>query len=146
MNEPIGVKINELGAAGTINDSDYMAIDTGQATLKATAKQVKEYVIGDTDISEIGDGSVTGAISALNSAKDVLFFSGLACSAMTGNFCTKSDANITADHIVAECVFSKPSAITTDVTWITASGSLTLNGTCTDATCTATVTLVKKDN
>lgn len=140
------VKISELGSAATIADSDYLVVDTGEATLKSTAALVKEYMIGDTSISGIGDGSVTGAISAINSAKDVLFFSGLACSAMTGDFCSKSDANITADHIVAECVFSKPSAITTDVTWTTSSGSLVFNGTCADATCTIDVTLVKKDN
>ena len=75
----------------------------------------------------------------------VLFFENVACSATTGNFLTKSDAKITADHILTECVFANPSAITTDVTWTTANGSLTLNGTCTSAT-TATITLVKKDN
>ena len=75
----------------------------------------------------------------------VLFFANVACSATTGNFLTKSDAKITANHILTECVFANPSAITTDVTWTTANGSLTLNGTCTSAT-TATITLVKKDN
>lgn len=140
------IKISELGAAAVVDDTDVVPATSNGVTKKVAASVLKEYMIGDTSISGIGDGSVTGAISAINSAKDVLFFSGIACSAMTGNFCTKSDANITADHIVAECVFSKPSAITTDVTWTTASGSLTLNGTCTDATCTATVTLVKKDN
>lgn len=75
----------------------------------------------------------------------VLFFQNVACSATTGNFLTKSDAKITADHILTECVFANPAAITTDVTWTTANGSLTLNGTCTSAT-TATITLVKKDN
>ena len=75
----------------------------------------------------------------------VLFFQNVACSATTGNFLTKSDAKITANHILTECVFANPSAITTDVTWTTANGSLTLNGTCTSAT-TATITLVKKDN
>ena len=75
----------------------------------------------------------------------VLFFENVACSATTGNFLTKSDAKITADHILTECVFANPAAITSDVTWTTANGSLTLNGTCTSAT-TATITLVKKDN
>ena len=140
------IKISQLGAALVVNDADVFPATASGVTEKVAASVLKEYMIGDTSISGIGDGSVTGAISAINSAKHVLFFSGIACSAMTGNFCTKSDANITADHIVAECVFSKPSAITTDVTWTTASGSLTLNGTCTDATCTVTVTLVKKDN
>ena len=75
----------------------------------------------------------------------VLFFENVACSATTGNFLTKNDAKITANHILTECVFANPSAITTDVTWTTANGSLTFNGTCTSAT-TATITLVKKDN
>lgn len=76
--------------------------------------------------------------------KGTLHFSGQACSATTGNFCTVSDANITANHVVVGCTFSKPSA--TDVTWTTANGSLTLNGTCADATCTATITLSRKGN
>lgn len=76
----------------------------------------------------------------------VLFLTSVACSATTGNFVSLSNADITADHVLVDCVFSKPSAITTDVTWTTGSGTLTLNGTCTDATCTATITLAKKDN
>lgn len=75
-----------------------------------------------------------------------LYYSGRACSATTGNFCTVSSADITANHVVAECTFSKPSAITTDVTWTTSSGSLVLNGTCGDATCTANIVLVEKSN
>lgn len=75
-----------------------------------------------------------------------LYYSGRACSATTGNFCTVSSADITANHVVAECTFSKPSAITTDVTWTTSNGSLVLNGTCSDATCTANIVLVEKSN
>ena len=65
--------------------------------------------------------------------------------ALTGNIATKNDDRITADHVLTECVWGNRNYITTDVTWTTAAGSLTLNGTCTTAT-TATVTLVKKDN
>jgi hypothetical protein len=74
-----------------------------------------------------------------------LYFTSVACSATTGNFATKSDSNITADHVVAECTFANPSAITSDVTWTTANGSVTLNGTCASAT-TANLVLVKKGN
>lgn len=97
--------------------------------------------------SGLSSNKVQGAIDEIveDHSNDVLFFSGVACSATTGNFLTKSDAKITADHILTECVFANPAAITTDVTWTTANGSLTLNGTCTSAT-TATITLVKKDN
>lgn len=140
------IKISELTAALTVGDSDEIPMTASGSTVKVTPSQIKDYAIGTTDISAVGDGSVTGAIDALATAKDVLYFTGLACSAMTGNFCSKSDANITADYIIAECVFSKPSAITTDVTWTTSSGSLVFNGTCADATCTVSVTLVKKDN
>lgn len=63
------VKISELGSAATIADNDYLVVDTGTATLKSTAALAKKYMIGDTSISGIGDGSVTGAISTLNSGK-----------------------------------------------------------------------------
>lgn len=76
----------------------------------------------------------------------VLYLTGIACSATTGNFVSYSNSAITADHVLAECVFANPSRITsTDVTWTTASGSLVLNGTCSTAT-TVNVVLVKKDN
>ena len=92
-------------------------------------------------------GSAYEEIDSLNEAltNQVLYFTSVACSATTGNFATKSDASITADHVVAECTFANPSAITTDVTWTTASGSVTLNGTCASAT-TANLVLVKKGN
>lgn len=89
----------------------------------------------------------TSNISTLNTkaANKVLYLTGIACSATTGNFVSYSNSAITADHVLAECVFANPLAITTDVTWTTASGSLKLNGTCSTAT-TVNVMLVKKDN
>lgn len=89
------------------------------------------------------DSNIQTLSSALST--QALYFTSVACSATTGNFLTKSDANITADHVVAECTFANPSAITSDVTWTTASGSVTLNGTCASAT-TANLVLVKKGN
>lgn len=91
--------------------------------------------------------SVNSAIKTLtNKANNkVLYLTEIACSATTGNFTSYSNSAITADHVLAECVFANPSAITTDVTWTTASGSLVLNGTCSTAT-TVNVVLVKKDN
>lgn len=87
---------------------------------------------------------VTTQVRTLNNGR-VLFYTAVPCSALTGNFLVKSDAAITADHVVTECVFANPSVITSDVTWTTAAGSLIFNGTCASAT-TATITLVKKDN
>ena len=78
-------------------------------------------------------------------ANDALFFKDQAVTATTGDILVINDDRITADHVLTECVWGDSSYITTDVTWTTAAGSLTLNGTATAAT-TATVTLVKKDN
>lgn len=91
--------------------------------------------------------TLTNQVSTLDTkaTNKVLYLKGIACSATTGNFVSYSNSAITADHVVAECVFANPSAITSDVTWTTANGSLTLNGTCSTAT-TVNVVLVKKDN
>lgn len=104
-----------------------------------------------TDGNTVTDGtavfkavSVSGQITKL-SKTEVLYIKDIACSATTGNFVTKSDTRITANHVVTELVFSKPNAITLN-NWTTASGSLTLNGTCTDATCTVSVTLALSNN
>lgn len=215
------IKYSQLGAATTITDTDVIPMVNMSAdpieTNKITAAKVKEYAIGNTNISSIGDGTPTGAIAALKSgkteatavseyietigataqgdytigktflatngkyykataaitggtttlveetnceettvgdeitslnealAKQTLYFTSVACAATTGNFATVSDANISADHVVVECTFANPSAITTDVSWTTANGSLTLNGTCASAT-TANITLSKKGN
>lgn len=60
------IKISQLGAALAVNDTDVVPIVSGGNTLKATAAQLKEHAIGDTDISDLGDGTPTGAIAALN--------------------------------------------------------------------------------
>ena len=78
-------------------------------------------------------------------ANNCLRFENVTVSATTGDIATITDARITADHVVAECVWGDALAITTDVTCTTSAGSLVLNGTCTSAT-TVTVTLVKKCN
>lgn len=63
------IKISQLGDAIAVGDTDLVPIVSGGNTLKATVAQVKEHLIGNTNISSIGDGSVTGAISSLNSGK-----------------------------------------------------------------------------
>jgi len=87
----------------------------------------------------------TNAETASSSSSSNLYFASVACSATTGDFATVTDASITADHVVANCVFANPSAITSQINWTTSSGSLVLNGTCSSAT-TANVLLIKKDN
>lgn len=55
---------------------------------------------------------------------------------------TVNDANITATMRVVNAVFGTPSAITSDITWTTADGSLTLAGTISGAT-TAEIILME---
>lgn len=63
------IKISQLGSAIAVEDSDIVPVVSGGNTLKATAAQLKEHAIGNTSISGIGNGSVTGAINALNTDK-----------------------------------------------------------------------------
>ena len=118
---------------------DTLVVDTNIELAPKVSSQIQ------TLTNQVGTN--TNNISMLNTkaTNKVLYLTGIACSALTGNFATVSNAAITADHVVAECVFANPSAITSDVTWTTASGSLVLNGTCGTAT-TVNVVLIKKDN
>ena len=74
-----------------------------------------------------------------------LFFTGVTVSATTGTILSINDSRITADHVLTNIVFNNTAAITTECTWTTAAGSLTITGTCTTAT-TADITLIKKNN
>lgn len=97
----------------------------------------------------ISDGSITmdKLASSLKSVIEnkVLVFASVACTAMIGDFASVSNAAITANHIVVGLEFADPNFVTTDVTWTTAAGSVTLNGTCISAT-TVDIILAKKDN
>ena len=139
-----------LGTAASKNSTSSItsgSTDLIESGAVHSLKQTLESEIGD--LTDLDTTVKTDLVSAVNevkaSAGGALYFSGQACSALTGNFCTISNANITANHVVAEVVFANPSAITTDVTWTTASGSLKLNGTCSTAT-TVNIVLVKKNN
>ena len=70
MADELRIKINEMGSAQTILGTEFVPIDNGVDTLKATLDQVKEHAIGDNNISALGDGSATGAILAVKSASE----------------------------------------------------------------------------
>lgn len=106
----------------TINDADYIPF------YDSSASAMKKILVSN---AKFGGGA--------------LYFTSVACAATTGNFATVSNANITANHVVVSVEYANPSAITSDVTWTTASGSVTLNGTCASAT-TCSIVLVEKDN
>lgn len=63
------IKISQLGAAVAVVDADVIPATANGVTVKVPASVLKEYAIGGTDISSIGDGTPTGAISALKSVK-----------------------------------------------------------------------------
>lgn len=112
----------------------------GTAAAKDSTSSITQ---GSTDLVE--SGAVYNALQNLPSGGGALYFTSVACAATTGNFATVSNANITANHVVVSVEYANPSAITSDVTWTTANGSVTLNGTCASAT-TCSIVLVEKDN
>ena len=63
------IKISQLGAAQSVNDADVLPMTANGTTVKVSAEQLKEHAIGDTDISDIGDGTPTGAIAHLDENK-----------------------------------------------------------------------------
>lgn len=132
--------INGSGAVSTVNGISPDV--TGNVTLTAND-------IGTSDSSTVQQHitDIESEISTIEgtASNKVLYLTNIACSATTGNFASVSNSAITANHVLAECVFANPSAIATDVDWTTASGSLVLNGTCSSAT-TANIVLIKKDN
>ena len=144
------VEFTELANAGTQPPLPDGVADVGESTSYAREDHVhptdtsrQELLVSGTNIKTVGGQSLLG--SGNIDAGGALYFTSVAVSATTGDIATVSNVAITADHVVANIAFANSSAITTEVTWTTSSGSLVLNGTCTTAT-TADIVLVKKSN
>lgn len=137
--------IYDATAQKWVNGSVAYSSLSGKPTLgTAAAKNSTNSITqGSTDLIEAG--AVYDALQNLPSGGAALYFTSIACAATTGDFATVSNANITANHVVVSVEYANPSAITSDVTWTTANGSVTLNGTCASAT-TCSIVLVEKDN
>ena len=67
-------------------------------------------------------------------------------SASTAEFCNIADSRITTDTVVLNCEFTVPSAITSNVTWTTTAGYISLKGICTSSTCKVNLVLGQKGN
>ena len=93
----------------------------------------------------ITDADGSHSFDVMDGADGALYLTNIAISATTGDIASVSNIAISADHVLVSCVFANPGYIAGDVTWTTATGSLTLNGKCTAAT-TADVVLIEKDN
>lgn len=142
--------IDQLPLLSTdVQGTDEIPIERGTSAYKTTQAALVQSVAEKALPSGGTAGQILAKIDGTNYNAHwidppgaALYFKDVAISAMTGDFASVNDSAITADYVVAECVFSNPSAITTDVTWVTSNSWLVLNGTCTAAT-TANIVLVK---
>ena len=139
----VTLSASDVGADASGTASSAVSMHDGDASAHSSLFSGKQDTI--SDLATIRSGASDGATALTKATDKVLFLTNVACSAITGDFATVSDAKITADHVVAEITFSAPNNVRSDVTWTTASGSLILNGKCYAAT-TANIVLIKKDN
>lgn len=141
-------KVDGTAAVGT--ETDYARGDhvhpTDTSRASATDVTTLQTKVGTATLNTTAQ-DLCGAINEHESdiANKVLYLTSVTVSATTGDIVSVSNSAITANHVLAECVFANPDYITTSVTWTTASGSLKLNGTCSSST-TCNVVLIKKDN
>ena len=114
-----------LGDFATVEDS----------TTASKAYKVGEYLVYNNRLYRVttaiaSGGTITVGTNCVQTtvgdelSNMVLRFEGITVSALTGDIATVIDSRITADHVVAECVWGNPSYITTDVTATTSAGSL----------------------
>ena len=70
------IKVSQMGEVLVASDNDLLNLvsydDQNQTYIsgKVKASTMKDYMIGDTDISDLGDGTPTGAIDALDDKID----------------------------------------------------------------------------
>lgn len=93
------------------------------------------------------DGTGSGTVTSVNGIEpdsngNVLLGLHLSVASFSSFPKTVSDTRITADMRVVECTWGTPSAVTSDVSWTTAAGSLTLSGSMSGST-TADIILIR---
>ena len=134
-NIAIGDYVDIFWSEGNLEGEKARVVKCQYDSLKEVYTKLE---LGDLNSDYVLTNNISGASATAGGggggASSIVYLQNVACSAMTGDFATGSDANITADHVIAEIVFANPSAISSDVTWTTAAGSITLNGTCSAAT------------
>lgn len=86
------------------------------------------------------DKTIVGGINEINSLYKVVVVEFASFSSLPQ---TKSDSRITSDHVVVDSVFSNPSMMTSDLSWTTSDGSITISGSMSGST-TLTLTLAVK--
>ena len=122
--------------------ADYTLTQTGAEVQTALDK------VGTTALTTTAT-DLSGAVNELDAditAKGVRYYASQTVNvASNAEMFRITNASITTDTVVLECVFANPTYITTDVTWTSYSGYIAFTGTCTTAT-TANVTIATKVN
>ena len=114
----------------------------GTAAIGVKGEFARSDHVHPTDTTRAAAADVT-ALQTWADGK-VLYFTSVTVTATTGNIVSLSNAKITSDHVLVSITWGD-TTVTSDVTWATTAGNLTLVGTCARAT-TADIVLVKKDN
>ncbi len=114
---------------------------TGPAGPGVAAGGSPGQVLAKTSGSDYATGWITPEVGG-----GALYFPSVPMTATTGTIISISNAAITEDYVLSSVVFSRPAAVTAGGTFSSGAGTFSMTGTCTDATCTAQITLVKKSN
>lgn len=118
------VNISDLAQIAAILGNENMAIEDSSDTLRVTPTQLKGFTIGNTDISMVGNGTVTGAIKALYDEQNVTIVTVADVASLP---VTKNDASITSNMVCVKAELSNPAVyISADV--ITGVGQVTIGG------------------
>lgn len=153
MAQRINLKFNNATVVDDATNDVTIVTPTGDPTNFVgtieeweTLSQAEQDMYDSVDLTD-DYTDVTDELEALTYKVNnkVLYFTEVPCSATTGNFATVSNANITTNHVVVSVEYANPSSITSDVTWTTTNGRVTLNGACTSAT-TCSIVLAEKGN
>lgn len=153
LNSNISLTAADVGALASTYTAPVTSVNgsTGAVTIAVptvasdvgavpTSRAINGYALSS-------DVTLTASdVGAMPSTHTVVRLYGVTCNANSavGDFATVNNAAITANHVVANIIFSKPNYIRSDVTWTTTDGTFTLNGRCYTAT-TADIILVYND-
>ena len=129
-------------------DTGDTGVGIGSVSMTSQSGLVDTYTMySDEDTPQaIGTFTVTNGAGGVNTVDgaapdgsgDVVHTLALT-STVTSLPYTINDARITADMCVIECVFGTPSAITSDISWVTSAGNIVLSGTASGSTSVALI-------
>ena len=87
------------------------------------------------------DKTIVGGINEINSLYKMLQIDVASFSSLPQ---TITDSRITSDHVVIDSVFSNQSVMTSDLSWTTSDGSITISGSISGSTTLTLILAVKQ--